>query len=211
VANTFFDDNPDELYYKFLNYMKNVPNGQPPMKTQEKADVSHSRDWTSRTLTEDAPEQRSFLFSTRGFSLIELLVVVAILGILANMALPALQDYKNMANASRCQSEIRMLDNLIAVYVIDRSVIPPLISDLPMPVLNDPWGHPYVYYNIINNTPVGSTRYKDIDTTSNLNDDYDLYSLGRDGITSNILSDSESLNDIVRVNNGSSVELGSKR
>jgi prepilin-type N-terminal cleavage/methylation domain-containing protein len=187
------------------------------MKILEKADVSYIRYWISKTLALNAPGKHRLLTGNHGFTLVELLVVVAILGVLVILALPAYNDYKYMAKVSRCKSEIRSMENVIALYVIDKATLPSQLSDLPTPAFNDPWGHPYHYYNIATSMPVTESRYWDLGGVDPLSLDYDLFSTGMDGITSYTLSDPQSLNDIVRVNSGSNVdggsivELGSKR
>lgn len=72
-----------------------------------------------------------------GFSLIELLVVIVIIGILMALILPALSGARNRARIGQVSTEISQLDNAIAKFKSIYNVEPP--SSLYVPPLGDPW------------------------------------------------------------------------
>jgi len=61
----------------------------------------------------------------KAFTLVEILIVVAILGILAAMVLPTLQGHIQQAKESTAKDNLRILRNTIEVYAAQHNGVPP--------------------------------------------------------------------------------------
>ena len=102
----------------------------------------------------------------RGFTLIEILVVVVIVGILGAIIVPNLLGRPDQARVTAAQSDIRSLANALDIYRLDNYVYPSTEQGLealvnkpagfPEPknyspdgyikaLPTDPWGSPYIY------------------------------------------------------------------
>ena len=85
-----------------------------------------------------------------GFSLIELLIVVAIIGIIATIAVPQLLDAIDRGRQRRTMADMRNIATANGTYRVDEGVYAGALSDLTptymqvVPV-NDGWATPYVY------------------------------------------------------------------
>ncbi len=63
-------------------------------------------------------------FNRKGFTLIELLVVIAIIGILSTMAVIALGNARAKARDAKRQSDLKMLQTAIELYISDNGNVP---------------------------------------------------------------------------------------
>ena len=66
----------------------------------------------------------------KGFTLIELMVVVLIIGILVAIAVPVFVNTSNNAKTRSCQANLRTLDGAIQTYGADAQTDPSALSDL---------------------------------------------------------------------------------
>ena len=117
-----------------------------------------------------------------GFTLIEVMVVVIILGILAAIVVPRVMDRPDDARITKAKQDIRALESALNLYKLDNFVYPTTDQGLdalvakpagtPEPknwkrymdrLPKDPWGEPYQYLS------PGSKS------------DIDIFSLGADG------------------------------
>jgi len=110
--------------------------------------------------------QKSRLLNQKGFTLIEIMVVVVILGILAAFVVPKLLDRPEQARRTKAAVDIKGIEQALAMYKLDNGFYPtteqglqalvtkPEVGRIPgryreggylnkVPV--DPWGSTYVF------------------------------------------------------------------
>jgi general secretion pathway protein G len=142
----------------------------------------------------------------RGFTLVELMVGVVIIGIIAAIATVTFQSFAEKARIKKAVSEITAIQTKIKGYEAYEGSPPNSLSELDDFNMSDPWENPYQYNNL-NNIPVGLWR-KDKNLVP-LNTDYDLWSNGKDGDTKPPLTAKVSKDDIVRANDGAYIGIAS--
>lgn len=118
-----------------------------------------------------------------GFTLIEIMVVVIIIGLLAAIVAPQVIGRVDDAQIEKARADIRNIDSAMKFYRLDNFAYPTteqgieaLVTKPADPnvrnwkpggyldrVPKDPWGNPYLYLNPGNNAEI------------------DIYTLGRDG------------------------------
>lgn len=103
-----------------------------------------------------------------GFTLIEIMVVVVILGILAAVVVPRIMDRPDQARITKAAQDIRILENSLRLYRLDNFIYPTTEQGLEALVVRpttppeprrwkeggyvdrlprDPWGNEYQYLN----------------------------------------------------------------
>lgn len=70
------------------------------------------------------------LKSKKGFTLIELVVVIAILGILAGIAIPRFMDATATARGAKIIADLRTIDSAIMIYNAKTGKLPTAMADL---------------------------------------------------------------------------------
>lgn len=136
----------------------------------------------------------------KGFTILELLTVIAIVGALSAIAIPAYIDYIEKARETRAIADILMLEKDIEAFKILNEKLPDTLDDVGRGSFEDPWGNPYQYLNFANTKGTGKMR-KDRFMVP-INTSYDLYSMGKDGKSSSPLTAKSSYDDIIRANDG---------
>lgn len=142
--------------------------------------------------------------SSAGFTLIELMIVAAILGALAALAIPNLQRVVERARIVKAIGDITAIQQAAQEYALDNNAYPPSLSDIGYASMLDPWGRPYRYLRV-QGASVGQLR-KDRFLVP-VNSDFDLYSMGPDGASVPAFTAAVSRDDIVRANDGGYVGL----
>lgn len=119
-----------------------------------------------------------------GFTLIEIMVVIVIIGILASVVVPRVMDNPDQARAAKAKHDIQALGSALDIYRLDNFTYPSTDQGLealvnqpsgsPEPknwksggyikkLRKDPWGNDYLYLN------------------PGQHGEIDIYSLGADG------------------------------
>ena len=156
--------------------------------------------------------RRAAMFSLparKGFTLIELMIVVALFSLLAAIAVPAFNSYKRKLENAQAVTDITKLEAEIERYRSTHiGAIPDVLTDLGITIPSDPWGQDYVYTPIEGNK-VNKSMVRWDKNLKPINVDYDLYSIGPDGQSKQKITHKDSLDDIIRANGGAYVGLAS--
>lgn len=129
---------------------------------------------------------RQLLSHERGFTFIEIMVVVAILAILAALVVPRIMGRTDDAKRTAAKVQIRNIEGALQLYKLDNGVYPtteqglkalvekPTVGVIPkkwkiggylQKLPEDPWGNPYKY----------------LSPSPNLKGDYEIISFATDG------------------------------
>ncbi len=131
-----------------------------------------------------SPQKKTSHNNQRGFTLIEIMVVVVILGILASIVVPRLLGEPEKARRTKAAVQIRGFEQALASFKLDNGFFPSTEQELGALVEKpgngripahyrdkgymkkipmDPWDNPYIFLS------------------PGIHDDYDIMSYGPDG------------------------------
>lgn len=145
---------------------------------------------------------------TQGLTLIELMLIIAIVGILATIALPAYERYRERIRVFQAVSDIGAIGTLVYKFAHDDGVFPASLANVGADAMRDPWGNQYQYVNHEDRRSRGQWR-KDKNIVP-INNDFDVFSMGKDGSSVPPLTAKPSRDDIVRANDGRFIGLASE-
>jgi general secretion pathway protein G len=134
-------------------------------------------------------------------TLVELLIVMAMLGTLMAIGVPAYNNYIDKAKNSQAIEDIRFIEAAIKMYRTENGMFPETLDVVRSANLLDPWENPYRYLRIQPPTPPIGKQRKDQNLVP-VNSDFDLYSMGKDGQSEPPFTSELSRDDIVRANDG---------
>lgn len=119
--------------------------------------------------------------SAPGFTLLELLVVLVILGLLAGLVGPQVMKHVGASKTKTARLQIEELSTALDVYRLETGQYPSsdegLEALIQKPASADKWSGPYLRKRVLPKDPWGQEyRYR----SPGENGTYDLYSLGAD-------------------------------
>lgn len=138
----------------------------------------------------------------KGFTLLEVLIALAIMAVSSAIALPLYSDFVERSRQTDAGSDLMLIDMGIERFVSENFNLPDDLADVGLDGMTDPWGRPYVYLRIDGGGNVQGQVRKD-QNLNPINSDFDLYSTGQDGATVAPLTAPQSHDDVVRAGNGS--------
>ena len=141
--------------------------------------------------------------SVAGFSLVELMITVALVAILAAVAVPSYKSYIEKTKVTKTLVMLNAIVVAIEDYRLTNQVYPSNLSLIGYDGRLDPWGTAYQYLWIEDN-PDGSVNGKRRKNRWNnpVNTDFDLYSNGPDLKSQKQFTAVQARDDIVRAYNG---------
>jgi len=140
-----------------------------------------------------------------GFTLIELMIVVAIIGIIAAISSVLFNTFTEKARVQKTIAEIASIQTKIKIYEVHEGSLPDSLADIGNFI--DTWGNAYQYIKI---KDVSKPKCRKDRNLHPLNSDYDLWSNGKDGEYKLPLTAKASHDDIIRANDGTYIGIASE-
>jgi len=141
----------------------------------------------------------------QGFTLIEIILALTIVGILSGIAIPVYSGHREKVESTKATTDITSIGMSLEKYYSEHNRYPDSLNEIGKGGMKDPWGRPYQYLNMANDPH--SNNCRKIGPVHPLNTDYDLYSTGEDGKSNKPINSKPSQDDIVRAYIGTYIGL----
>ncbi len=142
----------------------------------------------------------------RGFSVIELMFTIVVIGLLVGVAFPSYRKIAERMKVTTCVADLRRIGLAIQAFQLSHNeTLPASLDELAVPTRIDPWGFAYRYLDFSSAGAKKAIR-KDHNLHP-LNSAFDLYSVGPDGESRPPLTASVSRDDIVWARDGGFVGI----
>lgn len=143
----------------------------------------------------------------RGFTLVELMTVVVVVGLLAAVALPGYAAIVERQRVAKAVVDLQDIAMLIERYRSTRFRVPLSLAELGVDLPKDPWDHDYQFLSFDSSTPGLNGKIRKDHNLHPLNSEFDLYSLGKDGQSQSPLTAKASRDDVIWARDGAFIGL----
>ncbi len=138
-----------------------------------------------------------------GFSLVEMLIVIALIMTVSALVVPMLAESLAQSKETSAVNDLEWIAGMLLAFEVEYGHLPDSLEELfhPQAVPTDPWGNEYQYLKIRGGSAPPGQRRKDRFLVP-ISSDFDLYSMGPDGQSAAPLTSELSRDDIIRANDG---------
>jgi general secretion pathway protein G len=143
----------------------------------------------------------------RGFTLLELLMTGAVVGLLASIALPSYTRIVEAQRVGQSRRDLMTIAESIERYRTTHGGVPEALADLGIAIPQDPWGQDYRFLNFNSPAPGVPGQIRKDHNLHPLNSEFDLYSVGKDGRSAAPLTAQVSKDDVIWARDGAFVGL----
>jgi general secretion pathway protein G len=138
-------------------------------------------------------------------------MVLAILGTLSSLAIIRFQEMIEHARVAKAIGDLEAIQVELIGFSAGEDSLPASLAGIDRATLLDPWGRPYIYYRYPPANSGGNVPGARMDRFLHpLNSDFDLYSLGKDGVSQAPITAKASQDDIIRANDGGFIGLAAQ-
>lgn len=143
-----------------------------------------------------------------GFTLVELMLVLAAIGVLSALAIPTYNGWRDRVSAADAATDISAIAVMAKSFHAEYGRYPARLTQaIQAGIELDPWGNPYQYLPIEDAPPSANGQVRKDKNLVPINSDFDLYSSGPDGESRPPLVAKVSRDDIVRASDGAFIGL----